>query len=483
VTRIDRRVHVAATALVLACLVIMSRISWGHIRWWALPLMTLVVFVSEMCHIKLQIGKHHWTVAFTESSISAALVFAPGSWLVPAIAGGVLLSLFVQGTRGLRLEFNAAQFAASAAVGAWVAVSLGGGVQGAAVGVVAFWLVNYLSVAMIIWLTGGGRLADIFDLSGVLSAFNAAANASMGLLAAWLTLNAPLGVLALVVPCALIYVSSDQQTRQAAQTRLFAELADGQERVSGRSTDASARVVLTAAARLFGGDAEMVLMTADGPVRYVGDDRSVSRGRAEQDIFGEPWVLRALGAKAITTGVEEGRPYCSAVLGDVNAPMAILTTRRPVGAQQFDRRDQSMAGILVRQAAGWMSVAELTESRDEALERVEAAGEAARALGDIGANTWPAMVSLRESATRLSRLATMPEGPDPVGDIVGELHAAERAVASLLGAIALAADPELARAMDSQELAMPDSKPTHVPDDDVWTTTGVLEVEAADSTP
>lgn len=482
-TRTDRRVHAATAVLALACLVIITRIGWGHIRWWALPLMTVLVFVSELCHIRLQIGKHHWMVAFTESSISAALVFAPGSWLVPAITVGVLVCLVVQGTRGLKLEFNAAQFAASAAVGAWVAISLGGGVLGAAVGVVAFWLVNYLSVALVIWLTGGGRLADIFDLSGVLSAFNAAANASIGLLAAWLALNAPIGLLALIVPCALIYVSSDQQTRQAAQTRLFAELADGQERVSGRSTDASARVVLTAAARLFGGDAEMVLMTAEGPVRYVGDDRNVSRARAEQDVFGEPWVLRALGSKAVTTGVDEGRPYCSAVLGDVHAPMAILVTRRPVGAQPFDRRDQSMAGILIRQAAGWMSVAELTESRDEALELAEAAGEAARALGDIGANTWPAMVSLRESATRLSRLATMPEGPDPVGDIVGELHAAERAVASLLGAIALAADPELARALDSDELAMPDAAPAHVPDDDVWTTTGVLEVEVADSRP
>ena len=98
----------------------------------------------------------------------------------------------------------------------------------------------------------------------------------------------------------------------------------------------------------------------------------------------------------------------------------------------------------------------------------------------MGANTWPAMVSLRESAARLGRLAAMPEGPDPVGDIVGELHAAERAVASLLGAIALAADPELA-ALDTQELAP--ATATAVADDDVWTTTGVLEVEVADSTP
>ena len=248
--------------------------------------------------------------------------------------------------------------------------------------------------------------------------------------------------------------------------------------MSGRSTDGSARVVLTAAARLFGGDVEMVLMTADGPVRYVGDDRNVLRQRVEQDVFSEPWVVRALGSKVVTTGVEDGRPYCSAVLGDVQAPMAVLVTRRPAGAETFDRRAQTMAGVLIRQAASWMSVAELTESRDEAIERAEAASETARVLGDMGANTWPAMMSLRESAARLGRLASMPEGPDPVGDIVGELHAAERAVASLLGAIALAADPELA-ALDTQELA---PATTAAADDDVWTTTGVLEVEVADST-
>jgi hypothetical protein len=480
----DRRVHVASALLLVAAALVVSQVGWGSIRWWALPVMVIAVVVSEVCNIKLQIGKQHWMVAFTESSISAAFVFAPGSWVVVAITAGVFIAMRAQRMSPLKMEFNTASFAAAAAVGCWVSTSAGNGVFGASLGVGAFWLVTYLAVVVIIWLTGGAtRLTDIFNISGVLSAFNAAANASMGLLAAWLTLNAPIGLLALVVPCALIWVSYDQQTRQALETRLFTELAEGQERVSGRSSDASARVVLTAAARMFGGDAEMVLMTADGPVRYIGDDRSVMRARVEQDVFDEAWVLRALGARAVTTGIDEGRPYCSAVLGDVQAPMAVLIARRPVDGQPFDRREQTMAGVLMRQAASWLSVAELTESRDEALEMAEAATEAARALGDMGANTWPAMVSLRESATRLSRLATMPEGPDPVGDIVGELHAAERAVASLLGAIALAADPELARAMDSQELAMPDSKPAHVPDDDVWTTTGVLEVEVADSTP
>jgi hypothetical protein len=476
-----KRVYAASALLVATTLFLMWHVGWGSVHWWAVPALVAAVAASEACTIKLQIGKQHWLVALTEASLGAAFVFAPGAWVVPATALGVFIAMARTNPNVLKMQYNVAQFGFAAAVGALVSSAVGGGVFGATVGIGAFWIATYLAVALVIFLTGSAqRITDIFNISGVLSAFNAAANGSIGLLAAWLTLNAPYGLLALIVPCALIWVSYDQQTRTAAEARLFSELADGHERVSGRSTDGSARVVLTAAARLFGGDVEMVLMTADGPVRYVGDDRNVLRQRVEQDVFSEAWVVRALGSKVVTTGVEDGRPYCSAVLGDVQAPMAVLITRRPTGAESFDRREQTMAGVLIRQAASWMSVAELTESRDEAIERAQAANETARVLGDMGANTWPAMVSLRESAARLGRLASMPEGPDPVGDIVGELHAAERAVASLLGAIALAADPELA-ALDTQELAP--ATATAVPDDDVWTTTGVLEVEVADSTP
>ena len=480
-TKTDRRVHAVSLLLVALAALTLATIGWGETRWWAFPAMVAAVGLSEHWAVKLRIGRQHWTFALTEAAMAGAYVFAPGGWCIVATALGVGLALYGSGKRGLKVEFNVAQFGAAAGAGALVAASGGGGLVAASLGLGAFWLVNYLSVAVILRVTlAANRFRDIFDVSGALGAVNAAGNASLGLLAAWLSVNAPLGLLALIVPCGLLWVSYDQQTRQAFETRLFTELADGEERVSGRSSDASARVLLTAAARLYGGDGEMVLMTSDGPVRYVGDERSVLRQRVEQDVFNEPWVLRALGARAITAGVESDRPYCSAVLGDVQAPTAVLVIRRPVGGNAFDRREQTLAGVLIRQAASWMSVAELTESRDEALELAEAAGEAARALGNMGADTWPAMVSLRESAARLGRLATMPEGPDPVGDIVGELHSAERAVASLLGAIALAAEPELA-ALDTHELVRLDAQGAG--DDSVWTTTGVLEVEAADAAP
>jgi len=78
---------------------------------------------------------------------------------------------------------------------------------------------------------------------------------------------------------------------------------------------------------------------------------------------------------------------------------------------------------------------------------------------------------LRESAHRLARLAEI-EGPASVGEIVDELYAVERAVASLLGAIALAADPEIAQ-LDAAGAPI-DLAPTPRAVTD-WTTTGVLE--------
>jgi hypothetical protein len=95
-------------------------------------------------------------------------------------------------------------------------------------------------------------------------------------------------------------------------------------------------------------------------------------------------------------------------------------------------------------------------------------------LGDLGAHTAPALVVLRESANRLARLASTPAGEDPVGDIVDELHAVERAVASLLGAIALAADTDLADDLRNAAVSGPVGAATRGISD--WTTTGTIDL-------
>ncbi len=168
------------------------------------------------------------------------------------------------------------------------------------------------------------------------------------------------------------------------------------------------------------------------------------------------------------------------MIGDPDSPLAVLIARRPAGAAAFGRRETALTAVLVGQAQTWLCAAELAASRDDALARIDVATDAAQALGGIGARTAPTLAVLRGSATRLAHLAGQPDGASAVGDIVEELHSVERAVASLLGAIALAADPELVAYTGVEDRA---ASTAQSPDVDGgarggrsqdWTTTGVM---------
>lgn len=237
----------------------------------------------------------------------------------------------------VKAAFNVTQFCAAIAATVLTASALGGGLPAAVPAMGVFWLVNHVLVAIAVAAISTQRLRGLLLVSAPLSVVHAAGNNSVGLLAGWLSVHAPLGLLGLVSPLLLLWSSYDQQTRRAEEARLFAELARGQEQASGRSTDMSAQVVVTAAARLFGGaDVELVLLTAVGAVLYVGDETGVpDRRRVDPDVFDYPWVLRVLGAGGVVSGSEGGRPYCSAVIGDPDHPLAIFVARRPADAPSF----------------------------------------------------------------------------------------------------------------------------------------------------
>ncbi len=462
------RVRLAATTCLAAALAAVVLGGWGSPAWWALPALAAGVAVSELAVVHLQIGRQGWTFSLTESVLGAALVCAVGGWVAVAVAVGVLVAQRVRAQPALKLQYNVAQFALAAALGQLVAGAVGGGVRGAVAGMAVFWVLNYALVVLVVTLTSHSPVRAMVGSSALASALHTSANSSVGLLAAHLAVEAPVGLLGLLVPLVLLWSSYDEQARRSGEARLFAELARGQERARGRSTDVSAQVVLTAAARLFGGaDVEMVLRAPEGPVLYVGDEEDVAhRARVDQDAFDEPWVLRALGERGVSAGLEGDRPWCSAVLGDPDAPLAVLVARRPAGAAPFGRHDQELAQVLAGQAQAWLSVSELSARHAAVAEQAAAAGGAARALGDLGAQTTPTLTVLRESAARLARLA---DGAESVDAIVDELHLVERAVASLLGAVALAAEPDLLSASPDAGV---DPAPRRAAED--WTTTGVL---------
>jgi hypothetical protein len=465
--RAERLVHNLGAGCLLAALVVGGLTGWGTAAWWAVPTLVLVVALSELAVVHLQIGRQRWTFSLMEGALGAALVVSTGAWLVAAVAVGVAVAQQVRRQPALKRDFNVAQFAVAVALAQALAGHLGGGISGACAGMAVFWVVNHLLVAVAVCLTSGRPLSTLLLSNAPLSAVHTAGNTSVGLLAAFLAVHAPLGLLGLVVPLGLLWSSYDQQARRDAEARLYAELAHGQEQATGHSVDASAEVVVTAAARLLGGaDVELVLLGSDGPIRYYGDESGAPESRRVQTgAFDVPWALRALGHPEVATGVDGERPWVSAVIGPADAPLAVLLALRPAGAAHFGRRETRLVDLLVGQAEAWLSVAGLHETSLSATRHVAAADHAARALGDLGAATAPALQVLRSSAGRLTRLTETDGG---VEDIVEELHHVERAVASLLGAVALAAEPDL------RTLPEPDETPrAEAPSD--WTTTGVLQ--------
>jgi len=430
------------------------------------------VAVAELATARLTLGKQGGLgVALTDAVVAIGFVVAPGAWVALGVLIAVVLANLTR-SEPTKLAFNASQYAAAIAAGLAVTRALGGGMVASAVGLLVFGVLNFFIVALpLSWMTGQPYFR-VAAQAVKLAVIHLLGNLSLGLLAAWLAEQAPLGLLGLVAPLILLWWSYQQQTERASEARLFAELARGQEQAASRSLDSSAQVILTAAARLFGGaEVEMLLRHPEGLVRFSGDENGISsRERVEADAFAEPWVLRTMGARGVRIGSEDDRPYCSAVLGDLERPLAVLIARRQPRASAFERLDARLAQVLVGQAEAWLSVADLTARHGAAVGQVEAYGDTNRALGELGADTVPSLVVLRESAERLSRLAYSFNGPDPVREIVDELHSAERAVASLLGAVALASEPEIVAG--SEQAAGPRSV---MRVDSEWTTTGRLE--------
>lgn len=465
----QRRIYVLVAVLAVGTVGGCIALGWGRAPWWALPAMAAAVAIAEFSTARLVVRNESAVgFALTDAVVAIGFVIHPGAWVSVAVAIAVVAANI--GRSNLtKVAFNAAQYPAAICVGLLIARSLGGDMLAAAVGLLAFGIVNFLFVAFPVAWMSGQRYFSVISGAGQMTIIHLTGNLSLGLLAAWLAQHKPLGLLGLAAPLLLLWWSYQQQTERASEARLFAELARGQEQAASRSLDSSAQVIVTAAARLFGGaEVEMLLRHPEGLVRYVGSENGVkSRDRVEADAFAEPWVLRTMGARRVRIGNEDGRPYCSAVLGDHDRPLAVLIARRTSRSRSFERLDIRLADVLVGQAEAWLSVANMTARHEAAIGQVAALGEGNKALGQLGAETVPSLLVLRESAERLSRLAYSFSGPDPVREIVDELHSAERAVASLLGAVALASEPELIAGSDGPRSVMQV--------DSEWTTTGRLE--------
>ena len=391
-------VHRVGLACFAAALAVCLLTGWGDVPLWAPPLLAAVVAASEIAALHLKVGGPRWSFSLTEGALGAAFLVGAGAWSVLAVGLAVAVAQTVRHAPRLQRDFDVARYVLATALAQAVTGLVGQGVGAACAGMAVFWAVSCLLVALAVSRTSSRPFTSLVVSSAPVSALHTAGNASLGLLAAFLARDAPLGLLGLVMPLGLLWTSYDQQTRRSAEARLFAELARGQERETGRSHDVSAHVVVTAAARMLGGaDVELVVLAPDGPVCFVGDESGVpERRRVSADVFDEPWVLKALGERGVHLGRTAGRPYVSAVLGEGDRPLAVLRARRGPDAPSFDRKEQRLTEVLVGQAEAWLSVTELAARSQAATARAEVADDATRALAEVGAATAPSLVVLRE---------------------------------------------------------------------------------------
>jgi hypothetical protein len=272
-------------------------------------------------------------------------------------------------------------------------------------------------------------LPSLISWAARASALPSAGSAAVGLVTTELALRSPLGLLGLLAGGALARTAYVHAAWRRGEARLFAHLAQA----PGRSLEASAQLLVTAAARLLGGaDVELVVLDGALPRRFTGDEHG-RPGRSYDDVaLDEPWVLAALTSGGVRRSRDDERPTLSAVLDRPGRHRAVLRARRAPGAPDFDRDDLRSVDVLVARAGDWLAA-----PAGEA----EGAGE-------------PAVGRVRASTERLDALATRGAG---VAQVAAELHELERAVAALLGGGSPAAVPQPRRAPAIE-----------------WTTTGAL---------
>ncbi len=411
--RPDRSLPPAVLALTVvaaaAALGLSLATPFGHPALWALPALGLAIAVTELAGASVQVGRQQWHFSVTDAVLALVLVLAPGTWVVIGLAGGVAVAQLLKRKAAPKIVFNMCQCAASMAAACLVQhVVLGADVprlSAAAAAIATYCLVQTALVAAIVSVTTRRSPLRVLGSNAPLAIVHTAGSASVGLLAAWLTLTAPAGLVGLLVPVLLLWSSFDQTSRRAAEARLFAELAHGQEQAGGGSVDVSAQVVVTTAARLLGADVTLLLFASDGLLQYAGDEHAAPRReRVPVSAMQQHWIPEVLSG-GVVLGVAEGAPSCGMRVGPAERPMALLYALRRPGDGAFSRRDASLARVLIQQAETWLSVADLTASR-----RLSSSSACfAVSSGLIGSDCPPARCSAKRLARMLSlRLSSKP---------------------------------------------------------------------------
>jgi len=422
-----RRVAVACG--VLALLVGVAT-GWGEVTLPVVCLLAAVVTAAELVVLPARLGSARWPASLTDGAVGACLLVGDGAWSVVAVGVGVAAAQTVRRCPRRKRELDLGVRVLATALAQAVCAAVGGGPAGAVAGLTVFWLVSCLLVAGAVAAVSSRPLPSLLLWVARRSALHTAGSAAVGLGAAELAVRAPLGLVGLAAGVAVAHAACASAAWRRGEARLYAHLAQA----PSRTADASAQLLVTAAARLLrGADVELVVLDGPLPRRFAGDERGRTGRSSDAVALDEPWVLEALAAPGVRRSRCDDRPALTTVLHRPGRPRAVLRARRAAGAPDFDREDLRGVEVLVARADAWLTTS-----------------DGAQAAHD------PAVVRVRASVERLDALAA--DGA-AVGQVAAELHELERAVACLLGT---AGQPDV---------TVPQQRPGPAEE---WTTTGAV---------
>ncbi|HVE99042.1 MAG TPA: hypothetical protein VNA12_07670 [Mycobacteriales bacterium] len=443
---------------------------WNQPVWWLFAVTASAVLLSELRVVNLPFSGQRWSFAWEEVPVAAALLVHQGSWTVAAVALGVVIAQVLRKQPRIKQVFNTVQFAAAAAIAVAVSDRVGG-VAGVATAMAAFWLANTALVAAAIWVTTDRSFMNVCLDGAPLSALHAATNVSLAVLGVWILTANPPALLAMVAPAILLGWALIDQTRRTGETQLLAELVRAHEARVSDATDEVVGALIQVGSRLIADvSVELVVFTPEGPHLYRRQSRGqVACHRMRVGDFAESWALAASSDSPVTSTTDSGSEALLRV-GRARNPLGLVRMVSSGSESGFNRQAMQVLRMLSRHAEASLSVDRALVSRDEALDRANAAAETVRSLSDISADTGPALRVLRESAGRLAAMASeTPVNQVEVTHLVEELYAVERAVASLCGAVTLASVPGLDMPADADMLRLPTERA------EAWTRIGLLE--------
>ncbi len=178
-----------------------------------LPLLALLVAVSEFLQVRFRLGRHVDGSNLVEAALAPLLVIAPNAWGVLAVALGQLGSALVRRNAPLKSAFNIAQWSLATAVGATVWIAVDGvdpasalGATGLLLAVLAVGVVNLAAFSAVMLLSG----ADLRALRPVIGAgwaVGLGVNALLGLLFAIAHEATPYALVLAPVPLVVLHLA------------------------------------------------------------------------------------------------------------------------------------------------------------------------------------------------------------------------------------------------------------------------------------